>query len=144
MCKKTDVTCRFILDFVPNFCNLQELREKKVSEELFYVKILSCKMKVSRNVQKSYCFLSALKFVFDWFVTKKIVEKFDVVFSNDDIVFVDADFDNFTFLNDDMDLLNVGFNVSLDDDDFDYHEPKTIIDVRIMAWCKRHNAKYVQ
>ena len=75
---------------------------------------------------------------------KKIYKKLGVLFSNDDIVFVDAEFDNFIFLNDDMDLVNVGFNVSLDDDNFGYHEPKTIIDVRIMAWCNRHNARYVK
>ena len=41
-------------------------------------------------------FLPALKFVPDCFVTNKMLEKLDVaVFCNDDIVFVNVDYDNF-------------------------------------------------
>ena len=41
--------------------------------------------------------LPGLKLVFDWFVKNKMLEKlYDVVFSNDDIIFVNADSDNVT------------------------------------------------
>ena len=43
-------------------------------------------------------FLTILKFVPDWFVTNKMLEKLgDVVFSKDDIVFVYENSDNVTF-----------------------------------------------
>ena len=43
-------------------------------------------------------FLPALKFVPDWFVTNKILEKLnDVLFVNDDIIFINEDCDNVTF-----------------------------------------------
>ena len=45
--------------------------------------------------------LAALKFVPDWFITNKRFEKLDdVVFSNDDIVFVNTDSDNVTLFSD--------------------------------------------
>ena len=48
--------------------------------------------------------LPALKFVSDYFVANEMQEKLDnVVFSNDDIFFVDVDSDIVTFLDDDMD-----------------------------------------
>ena len=58
-------------------------------------------------------FLTTLKFVPDWFVTNKMLEKLgDVVFSKDDIVFVYENSDNVTFFSDD-----VGLNyINLDDD----------------------------
>ena len=43
--------------------------------------------------------LPILKFVPDWFVIDKMLEKlYDFVFSNNDIVFVNEDSDNVTFL----------------------------------------------
>ena len=47
-------------------------------------------------------FLPTLKYVFDWFITNKMLEKLYVVFSNNDIVFVDADSDFVTFFSDNM------------------------------------------
>ena len=44
-------------------------------------------------------FPPTLKYVLDWFVTKRILGKLDdVVFSNDDMVFVNAQSDNVAFL----------------------------------------------
>ena len=44
-------------------------------------------------------FLPTLKFVSDRFITNKMLEKlFAIVFSNDNIVFVNEDSDNVTFL----------------------------------------------
>ena len=47
-------------------------------------------------------FLPTLKYVFDWSITNKMLEKLYVVFSNNDIVFVDADSDFVTFFSDNM------------------------------------------
>ena len=63
-------------------------------------------------------FLTTLKFVPDWFVTNKMLEKLgDVVFSKDDIVFVYENSDNVTFFSDDVGLNNMYLNyINLDDD----------------------------
>ena len=76
--------------------------------------------------------LSLLKFVPDWLVTNKVLKDLDnVVFFNDDIVFVNADSD-VTFFSDDMDL---------DDDNFDDDDPETIIHTRLMAGCNRYKQR---
>ena len=93
----------------------------------------------------AHAFLSTLKFVFDWFVTNKMLEELnDVVFSNDDMVFFNADSDSVTFFSfyiyififytvfsDDMVLVIVDRNnVSLDNANFDDDDdPETIIHV---------------
>lgn len=60
--------------------------------------------------------LPLLKFVPDCFVTKKMLKDLDnTVFFNGDIVFVNEDSDNPTLYSDDMGLVNVNLNVSLDD-----------------------------
>ena len=52
----------------------------------------------------------------------------DIVFSDDDIVFVNANSDNVTFFSGDMGLANVDLsNVSFDDVNFDDDDPETVI-----------------
>ena len=55
----------------------------------------------------------------------KLLDKLDNdVFSNDDIVFVEADCDFFTFFSDDMDLNTLDLNsISLDHGNFDDNDP---------------------
>ena len=74
-----------------------------------------------------------LKFVPGWFVTNEMIEKLDnAVFSNEDIVF--GNIDSNIVIN----LIIIYWykpynNISLDDDDFDNNDPKTINHVRRMA-----------
>ena len=43
-------------------------------------------------------FLPALKFVPDWFITNKMLEKLnDALFVNDDVIFINEDCDSVTF-----------------------------------------------
>ena len=64
--------------------------------------------------------LPALKFKSDYFVANKVLEKLDVVFSNDGIFFVDVYFDAVTFFNDDMDHNTISLNnINFDDNSFD-------------------------
>ena len=72
---------------------------------------------IDRHKTQSMCdkavdaLLPALKFNSDYFVAKKMLEKLDnVVFSNDDIFFVDVDCDAVTFFNDDMDHNTINLN----------------------------------
>ena len=76
--------------------------------------------------------LPALKFVSDWSVTNKMIEKHDnVVFSNGDIIFLDTDSDNATFFSDDIILNTIDLN------EINHHgvnfDPETIIHVRLTA-----------
>ena len=43
-------------------------------------------------------FPPTLKFVPDWFLTRKMIKKLDDLFSNDDIIFVNEDSNFVTFL----------------------------------------------
>ena len=62
--------------------------------------------------------LPLLKFVPDKFVTNKMINKLDdVVFSNDDRVFVNGGSDNDTFFSDDLGLNTIYVNnIDIDDD----------------------------
>ena len=73
-------------------------------------------------------YLLALKFVSDWFVTNNMIEKLDsIVFSDDYIIFGDLDSDFFTYFVNDIGFTSIfHFNISLDDENFDYCDPKTI------------------
>ena len=85
-------------------------------------------------------FLPTLKCAPDWFVTNKKFEKLDdVLFSNDDIVFVIADSDNVIFFSENMGLSTIDLNnINLDDDNFVEDDPETIIHLRLMAWCNKN------
>ena len=83
--------------------------------------------------------LPLLKFVPDCFVTKKMLKDLDnTVFFNGDIVFVNEDSDNPTPFSDDMGLVNVNLNVSLDDVNLGDNDSETIIYVRFKAWRNRY------
>ena len=82
-------------------------------------------------------YLAALKFIPDWFVTNKILEKFhDALLTNDDILFFDEDFSKDIFYANNMGILGVDLHkINLDDDnDFDEDDPGTIIHVRLLTW----------
>ena len=84
-----------------------------------------------------YDYLAVLKFIPDWFVTNKILEKFhDALLTNDDILFFDEDFSKDTFNANNMGILGVDLHkINLDDDnDFDEDDPGTIIHVRLLTW----------
>ena len=92
-------------------------------------------------------YLLAVKFVPDWFVLSKIIEKHDnAVFSDKNIVFGDLKSDFFftIFSN------NTGFNSitldnsNLDDDSFDCYDPKTINRVRLVGIINLSNAKHLR
>ena len=73
----------------------------------------------SDKVVESY--LLAIKFVPDWFIMGKKIEKLDnAVFSNEDIVFGDIDSDIVRFFIFDIGLHSINLNnVNLDEDNFD-------------------------
>ena len=80
--------------------------------------------------------LRALKLVPDWFVSNKMLEKLDdVVFSNDDIVFVNENSDNVKFLVMiwPLTLYTLIILLLMMIDNFDDDVPETIICVRLLV-----------
>ena len=70
---------------------------------------------------------------------KKIIKRLDdALFTNDYIIFINEDSGNVTYFVRDMDIISVDLNnINLDDAYFDKDNPKSIIAVRLMAWCNR-------
>ena len=57
----------------------------------------------------------------------------DILFPNDDIIFIDEDSNNATFFSDEMDVLSVDLNnINPDDVNSDEDDPETIIHVRLI------------
>ena len=83
-------------------------------------------------------FLSALKFVPDWFVKSKMIKNpDDAIFSND-IFFFDEDSGNVTFSSNKMGITSVDLNTAnLDNVNSDEDDPQTIINFRLMVWLNR-------
>ena len=79
--------------------------------------------------------LPTLKFIPDWFVKNKMLEKLDnFPFSGDDI-----DSNIVTFVSEKMELVTMIDlnNINLDDDDFHEGDPKTFVHVILTTWCKQ-------
>ena len=84
-------------------------------------------------------FLLALKFVPDWFVTIKMIKKpYNTFFANDYLPFFDEGFGNVTIFGRKVGINSLDLNnINLDDASFDEDNPKTIIDIKPMAWPNR-------
>ena len=80
--------------------------------------------------------LAALNFISDWFVTSKMLKKFDnALHTNDGILFYNEGFDKFMFVADQRHILAVDLDkVNLaNGNNFDENDPDTIIHVRLLA-----------
>ena len=80
------------------------------------------------------------KFVPDWFVTNKLLEKIDdLVLSNNDIDLEVINSDTATVLSDTRRLFIIDLtHINLDDNNFDEDDLGTIVYVRLMARCNRY------
>ena len=79
--------------------------------------------------------LAALKFVPDWFVTSKMLEKFhNVLHNNDDILFYNEDFDKVTFIANKKHIFAVDLEKINLDNNFNENDPDTIIHIILLAW----------
>ena len=80
--------------------------------------------------------LAALRFIPDWFVTSKMLKKFDnALHANDDTLFFNEDFNKVTFIANQRHILAIDFEkINLDENNnFDKDDPDTIIHVRFLA-----------
>ena len=87
--------------------------------------------------------IASLKFVPDWFITNKMIEKLDcAVFSIDYNIFGDLDSDFDTFFSEDVVLNSISFdNTNLDDEHFDHCDPEIINHVRHMGWYNKYKQR---
>ena len=75
--------------------------------------------------------LAALKFVPDWFVTSKMIEKlFTALYSDENILYLNEDSGNVTFCFNERGILSVNLNkINLDDINYDKKDL-----IRLLAW----------
>ena len=126
------------MQFVSACYKTQKMCNKVTSEEPFILNYCLGRYKTRDMCGKAVdACLPTLKFVPDWFITNKILEKVDnLVFCNDDIDFDDIDPDIVTLFNDDMGLATIDLNdINLDYDKFDEGDPTNFVLVRLIAWC---------
>ena len=86
----------FVYDSFPEQCKTQEICDRIVSENPFMLKYCHDRYKTQEMCDEAVddC-LSALKFVPDWFLTAKMIKKLhETLFTNDDVLFFDGDFDD--------------------------------------------------
>ena len=91
--------------------------------------------------------LSALKYFPHWFLPSKLNRNpHEDLFSIDDILFFDEDFDIVTFFANEMGILRVYLDkINLDDDKYYEDDPETFISVILLAWCNKFkNAKQLR
>ena len=73
---------------------------------------------------------AALKLVFDWFGTIKIIKNlFAALYADENILYFNGDSGNVAFSCNEMDILNVDLGNNFDEDD-----PDTVILIRLLVW----------
>ena len=107
----------FVSDSVPDWYKSQEICYSLVSENNFLIVYCPGKYKTYRMRDEAVgdC-LATFKFTSDWFITSKMLEKFDnALCNNDDILFYNEDFDKVTFIANQGHILSVDLDkVNLD------------------------------
>ena len=81
--------------------------------------------------------LAALKFVYDWFVTSKMIKTllFTAFYADENIRYFNEDSGIVVFTCNGMGILNIYLNnVNFDDTNYDEDDPDAIIPVIILAW----------
>ena len=86
-------------------------------------------------------FVLAIKLVPDLFITSNVIGKlYDVVFSNDDLVFGDLKSGFVAFFSNDKGLNIVTMDsINLEDNNFNNFDPETINYITLMGWSNRLN-----
>lgn len=78
--EKTVDSCPFLLGYVPNCCKTQEIFEKAICKESIVLNMVSINVSLKECVTAVDACLSVKKFVLDWFVMNKKLEKLDFYF----------------------------------------------------------------
>ena len=79
-------------------------------------------------------FLPALKFVFNWLVTSKMIKKLlTALYIDDNILYFNEDSGDAILSCNKMGILSVDLNINLDDTNYDEDDPEAIIYIRLLT-----------
>ena len=139
MCNKDVDSCPSVLNYVLDHYLIQVISDKVVSKEPFMISSCLDRYQKPKTCDKAVnSYLLVWKFVLDWFVFNKIIEKHDNgVFSNDDIIIGDTDSDIATFFINDIGLNSINFK-NVNPGNFEDCDPETINHVRFMSCFNRY------
>ena len=118
MCDKAVDKCPFVFDSVPDQYKTQEMCDKLVSEDPVKLEYSHNRYKTQEMCNKAVDnFLSALKFVTDWFVTSKIIKKLlTALYADDNILYFNEDAGDVVFSCNEIGIFSICFNkINLDD-----------------------------
>ena len=79
--------------------------------------------------------LVALKLISDWFVTSKMIKKlFTALYADENILYCNEDSGDAVFNYNEMGIVNINHNHINLDNNFEEHDPDTVILIRLLAW----------
>ena len=94
------------------------------------------------KTQRMYDYPVILKLISGWFVTSKMLEKFDkVLLANDDTVFSNKDFNKVKFITNQRHILVVDLDKINLDNVKNFDEDDIIIHVRLLAWRSKYEKR---
>ena len=124
----------FVFNSIPNQYKIQEMSDRVVFEDPFFIVYCPDKYKTQRMYDET-ADNTQLKLDHDWFVTSKVIKKlFTALYTDENILYLNEDSGNVVFSCNEMGILNMGVkNINLDNN-FDEDDPDTIIIIRLLAW----------
>ena len=92
-------------------------------------------IRLDKSVLKLLMILSALKFIFDWFITSKMTKiPFTALYSSTNILYFNQDSGDVVFSQSQKGILNINFNsTNLDHKNYEEDDPDTITLVTFLA-----------
>ena len=92
-------------------------------------------IRLDKSVLKLLMILSALKFIFDWFITSKMTKiPFIALYSSTNILYFNQDSGDAVFSRSQKGILNINFNsTNLDHKNYEEDDPDTITLVTFLA-----------
>ena len=79
--------------------------------------------------------LAALKLIFHWFVTSKMIRKrYTTLYANENILYFNEDSGDGVSSCHEMEIFSIFLNNNNIDNNFDEYDPDTIILIRLLAW----------
>ena len=89
--------------------------------------------------------LAATKFIPDWFVTSKMIEKlYTALYTDENILYFDEDSGNVEFSCSENGILCINLNNINLHNNFDEDDPDAITFVRLSTWHIKFNAKHLK
>ena len=135
MWEKAAQRCFFVINFIPNQYKSQEICDRVVSEDPFFVVYCPDKYKTQRMYDEAVDdSLAALKLVSNFFVTSKMIKKlFSALCTDENILYFNEDSGNVVFSYNEMGIHNIDLNNINLDNNFDEDDLDTIIHTRLFG-----------